>query len=275
MKIKSLKTQFIGAIAMVLVALIAMGSSTYAWFSMNTAVTAKGMEVKAKTSGGLAIAAYTNSEGTAVAPASTAFASSADAVYLNHAEIYPTSFSGSNWYKAEAENANNYSAKSGTYSTIDAADLGNYRLISKFQVKSMDTNTDGEGNGVDLFVTGISVSGNTNSTVLDQSLRVVVAIGGSYYYFAPLYTEVSGGNLYFYNGTARTAKAVDSAIFINDTTLTAGVKVINAALNTTATDVDVYVYYEGEDENCRSTNAVNIDTLTVQITFSTESGTTT
>ena len=52
---KSLKTQFIGAIAMVLVAAIAMGSSTYAWFAMNTRVIANGMNVKAVASGSLVI----------------------------------------------------------------------------------------------------------------------------------------------------------------------------------------------------------------------------
>ena len=57
MNMKSLKAQFIGAIAMVLVAAIAMGSSTYAWFSMNKEVTAKGMQVKASTSSSLVIAA--------------------------------------------------------------------------------------------------------------------------------------------------------------------------------------------------------------------------
>ena len=55
MKMKSLKAQFIGAIAMVLVAAIAMGSSTYAWFAMNTQVTATGMKVKAVAEGGIVI----------------------------------------------------------------------------------------------------------------------------------------------------------------------------------------------------------------------------
>ena len=55
MKLKSLKTQFIGAIAMVLVAAVAMGSSTYAWFTLNNRVTASNMQVKAKTAGSLVI----------------------------------------------------------------------------------------------------------------------------------------------------------------------------------------------------------------------------
>ncbi len=56
MNIKSLKTQFIGAIAMVLVAAIAMGSSTYAWFAMNNKVTVTGMEVKTSVGDNLLIA---------------------------------------------------------------------------------------------------------------------------------------------------------------------------------------------------------------------------
>lgn len=56
MNIKSLKTQFIGAIAMVLVAAIAMGSSTYAWFAINQKVTATGMVVKTNVSDNLLIA---------------------------------------------------------------------------------------------------------------------------------------------------------------------------------------------------------------------------
>lgn len=56
MKMKSLKAQFIGAIAMVLVAAIAMGSSTYAWFAANNRVTATGMQVNATTSQSLVIA---------------------------------------------------------------------------------------------------------------------------------------------------------------------------------------------------------------------------
>ena len=55
MKMKSLKAQFIGAIAMVLVAAIAMGSSTYAWFAMNTEVKAQNMRVTATAEGSLVI----------------------------------------------------------------------------------------------------------------------------------------------------------------------------------------------------------------------------
>ncbi|NLS85624.1 MAG: hypothetical protein GXZ14_08530 [Ruminococcaceae bacterium] len=55
MTTKSLRKQLMAAIAMVLVAAVALGSSTYAWFAANRIVTATDMKVTATTSGSLAI----------------------------------------------------------------------------------------------------------------------------------------------------------------------------------------------------------------------------
>ena len=48
MSVKSLKKQLFAAVAMVIVAAIAVSSSTFAWFAANTTVTAQGMSVSAK-----------------------------------------------------------------------------------------------------------------------------------------------------------------------------------------------------------------------------------
>lgn len=77
---KSLKAQFIGAIAMVLVAAIAMGSSTYAWFAMNTTVTATNMKVTATAEGSLVIT--TGSLPTAATSATTVDIDDASATAL-------------------------------------------------------------------------------------------------------------------------------------------------------------------------------------------------
>ena len=47
--------KLIPALAMLLIAAVMLGTSTYAWFSMNTQVTATGMTVKAATSKNLVI----------------------------------------------------------------------------------------------------------------------------------------------------------------------------------------------------------------------------
>lgn len=56
MNSKKLKTQLLAAVAMTLVAVIALGSSTFAWFAANTKVEATGMKVTAATTSNLLIA---------------------------------------------------------------------------------------------------------------------------------------------------------------------------------------------------------------------------
>ena len=53
--VKTLKKQLGAAIAMVLVAAVALGSSTYAWFVNNTKVTAEKVDVTAKAANNLLI----------------------------------------------------------------------------------------------------------------------------------------------------------------------------------------------------------------------------
>ncbi|MBR0062862.1 MAG: hypothetical protein IJP67_01700, partial [Oscillospiraceae bacterium] len=60
MSAKALRTQLLGAIAMVLVATLALGSSTFAWFSLNGTVTATGMHFSTQVKNNLFIA---NDEG--------------------------------------------------------------------------------------------------------------------------------------------------------------------------------------------------------------------
>ena len=55
MTVKTLRRQLAAAIAMTLVSTVALGSSTYAWFTMNKEVEAKGMQVKAQAEAGLLI----------------------------------------------------------------------------------------------------------------------------------------------------------------------------------------------------------------------------
>ena len=55
MTVKSLRKQLAAAIAMTLVATVALGSSTYAWFAINSKVTATGMNFTTKVSDNLFI----------------------------------------------------------------------------------------------------------------------------------------------------------------------------------------------------------------------------
>lgn len=273
------------AFAMLTVSAVSLSSATYAWFSMNTQVTATGMQVKAKAEGGIVIAAkgYTASstdnttitDAVYTAPADTIFSNTA-AITAAAAELYPTStVSGLNaWYHASSNAVNNYEAAAGTYETLGTkytletdgiaydstskAMKGQYFLLDQFQVKATDAAT------YSLYLSGITItksspSGTQGSEALNKALRIAIQTGSNTYFFAPNYTT---GTLYYYNGTSRTAWG-SGAIALG----TAPNTQISTSITSTPTDVKVYMYYEGEDENCKSINAINIDNLTVDLTF--------
>lgn len=265
-------------------------------FSMNTQVTATGMNVKAKAEGGIVIAAYTKTassttysndvnpgvktDASFTPPADTAFKSEAS-INNTASELYPTStLSGlSAWYHASSDAVDNYAAKAGTYEVLGTvyslatdgiaydkttfAEQGQYFLLNKFQVKATDAGT------YSLYLTGITVtktspSGTSGSAELNKALRIAIKVGGNTYFFAPNW---SSGTPSYYNGTSRTAWAVAAE---------AGKIALGSEPNATIstnitsapTDVEVYIYYEGEDEACKSINAINIDALKVDLTFS-------
>ncbi len=275
--------KIIPALAMLLISAVMMSTASFAWFSMNTNVTASGMSVKAKSDGGLAIASYTGTVGsTATAPVATAFSTSANAAddgnWLNGTgDLFPTSTADTTaWYSATAANVNAYNPE-GDYATVAENEGAKYYRLAKFQVKSLDEGTETAGSEADLYVTAISVTGGANSVNLNKALRVaIVNADNEAFFFAPVYSGTEPTVTDFrYVGLATDATdpsaiayTAGGLTFINCDSV-AAVQILDGKLNTTAQDVSVYVYYEGEDDNCYSLNAVDIDTLSVTVTFST------
>lgn len=254
--------KLIPALAMLLVAAALMGTSTYAWFSANQSVTASGMQVKAASTGGLAIASYTaNDNNDAIAPGVNAFKSAASAVWTNKTgDVQPTSADAGTWHTAVAKDVDNFAATSYTKST---ATTGLYQQ-TKWQIKSL-----AETGTVSVAVTGIKVetADDVSSANLNNAIRVALCVTNgnsvSWFYFAPMYTEGSytyinkDSSAVSYNTTGNNALNLG----------TAPGTVICTGLGTTPATIDAYVYYEGQDENCTSANAINIDTLKVTITY--------
>lgn len=282
---KTLK--LIPAIAMLLISAILVSTATFAWFSMNTTVTAKNMQVTAVSEGGIVIGAYTYSENQWVAPASTAFKNEVEAAFpgktgetLLTKQLVPTSTTKiAKWYHATSNDVDNYAAAS-AYTNIDfvADNSTSYYLYNKFQIKSLEDSGDQATIARNLYVSAVTVTGNTNSTILNNSLRVAVRVNGSTtYFFAPIYSSITDGSkLYQYGVTGdgttptRNAAAYDGGSLVIGAT--PNKQIATAIGTTTPTEIEIFVYYEGEDENCKSINAVNIDDLNVAVSFSTVGG---
>jgi len=101
MTVKKLRKQLAAAIAMTLVATVALGSSTYAWFAINSKVTATGMSFTTQVSDNLFIANSTHAKATTEAEADF----STSLVQTNSALLEPVSTAdGMNFFYADVTN---------------------------------------------------------------------------------------------------------------------------------------------------------------------------
>ena len=134
-----------------------------------------------------------------------------------------------------------------------------------------------------------SVTATLPSTVasgdLDKALRVGVMIGGKMYIYAPVYgAGATSAQYYAVTGITNNDANNDSVITSNEQTITNSAVVpfaTNAKTNTAltslpgmtadGTEVDVYIWFEGEDVNCMSNNiTASLDEITVDVTFALE-----
>lgn len=288
MNSKAIKRQLLAAIAMVLVAAIALGSSTYAWFANNAKVTATGMSVTAQVEGGIQIkvvsttgslgSGYTNDyattadakiDSTALLPASTAGSSAANSVIT------------SDWYYAKAALASASTAKADTYVTLGSssptgqwtfvngtasgngmlsygdsyagaknAPAGRYYLATSYNISNVSPEKAATNLKVDgVSVTGTSASGSEN---LDKSLRVAVVCGTNVVIYAPV-AYSSDFNMSVATSTTGTPGAAGTATMGTDNVATkAGTTTSNAIANTVGnegSDTLVNVYIWYEGED--------------------------
>lgn len=263
--------KLIPALCMLLVAACLMGTSTYAWFSANTTVTANGMSVKAASDGGLAIASYTGTVDAPAEPSDDKFASAADAVWKKGAAaISPASFTGTEWFTGKATDAGSYEGTG--FKAV--ADSTNYAQETKWQLKSLLDDSSSK-----VYVSAVTITAAGNSAALNESLRVCIKTADYTVFFAPVRTAAPENFTLQYVSAVATTGTADAEGFYpaadatkSDATLLFGQAnytgaIIFNALTTEAADVSVYVYYEGEDPACNSANATNIDTLSVSISY--------
>ena len=299
--IKGLKRQMAAAVAMVTVAAVALGSSTYAWFANNNRVSATGMSVQATAEGGIEIKAISGTQ--AITP-STAWATLADARMTAGTVLYPTSTNPqasngvltSDWYHASAQVATGFAADNGTYAKLQtvedtctftngvaagngvlayeedksgAVSAGAYYLATTYNIGYVGKAAK------DLKVESVEVTGNDKNAEFDKSLRVAVVSGSNVAIYAPGYTsetkytvctDTTGTPVTPAAGTLPTQTNVTA---LPGTTASAVIAQNVGSETNNPTVVNVYVWYEGEDSNHYTNNfSTNVDTLKVTVNFS-------
>jgi|GEM_PF-1436578 len=286
--------KLIPATVMLLVAAVLMSTASFAWFSMNTQVTATNMQVKAVAEDGLLIKNELDTDTASNWKVST------NASYGSLVDLAPTSTADvETWYHNKSDDQNDAKANqlSSTYENLSAdttkwkRDEGSgktgvyyidstntgvkdtnekaYVLLNKFYIKSSGNEIAlGSSNTYqDLYVNKVVVTGASDSAALDASLRVAVKIGSKLYIYAPVdgatTTYKAGGSD---SGTAAVVTTVPASGVVNSTTSTTSIPAVTATSGWV--EADVYIYFEGEDAGLKSANLkTTLDTLNVTVVF--------
>lgn len=256
MSAKSLRNQLLAAIAMVLVATIALGSSTYAWFAANNQVTATGMTVSAQAESGIVIKGASDGGFSTIGHAQT-----------EASTLKPTStIDLTNWYHAVSQNYDAEDSKQNANKYEDVTSTkADYVAQHDFIIRAAAA--DIPVTGVNLAVKEIKITppATPSSTYLNKAIRVGVKVGGAFYIYAPLADSTF----------TLTANYASNGTLPEKTTATESTDVLALTGNTIPANdsgliASVFIWFEGEDPNCKSSNiTATLDELGVTVVFTT------
>lgn len=270
MNSKAIKRQLLAAIAMVLVAAIALGSSTYAWFVASNTVTADGMKLQVQGESGIVIKSVENS--------ASVWAATASAGMNKGVALTATSTTNlSTWVHATSDVQDNAKAEQAfkDYTAVSEANLDSYRLLKSFYIRSATAN---EVENVKLAIDSVTVT-TTNDTAssqnLNRSVRVGVKVGNNFVIYAPLADDKSPANdtRFVLNAkyvTEGKPVSVDEYVKADPSRDVFTLTDNKVPATDTGLTAEIYMWFEGEDGNCMSKNiTATLDELNVTVVFKT------
>ena len=237
--VSALKKQLAAAIAMVLVAAVALGSSTFAWFVTNNKVTAQTTSIKAQSN-----AAFMSIEYKATAVGSTTIAET-DWTDQKIA-LFP----------AEVKNNSGTPQFVTAYGTSvsDGTKLGDYKEVGNAEKAVTDKYAVGEANNFNISSAGVNLS----DLVID---KIEVTTGDTKDLASAVRVLVVGSNNWQVWSAA--GKVLEN---------TADAPLVTTITRDQDTPISVYVYYDGNDSHIYTTNLTNLEgdgnVVGVTITFS-------
>ena len=251
------KRALLSSVAMLLVALVALGSATFAWFTANPNAKASGLAMHSSASTGLVIDTqydgntnYTHSE--------ILNKQSSDTT----ADELGTSSAGTSTYPASVPLNPASLTSAGTLKTTDAAGSGNYvgvvggavsAATAGYYQETIDCKTT---DGSEKALTSIKVTlKNPGSPTIKGAVRVAILDGSSTLGIWALGADATPTRLKDTDTTYPDTRE-SYTVTASGTAITTGLPTIPANGNKTLT---VIVYLDGEDDKCYSDNALTAD----------------
>lgn len=239
MDTKALKKQMGAAIAMVLVAAVALGSATFAWFVTNNKVDATTSTISAQSNAAFMYIREKTTDGQDSTTATSTVLSAVDdkALYPAHWALATESGTDKNYatagsfYTAFGTDANNGAMKGKSISvgTPDEAVDGQYAVKNTFRIGSKGSTLK------DLVVESASL-GTAGNTQFDKSLRVLVKYGDNWV----LCGYKDQGNPFTILGASSDNNLIASKVDGSD--------------EAKEVVVDMYIFYDGDEAEAIKTN---------------------
>ena len=262
------KRALISSVAMLLVAMIALGTATFAWFTKSTTATAKGLNVKTIEASELVISDFTKKWDTTV-----------NYEVVNKVLMPASTSNGTNWYSAAAADKLNF-ATTELFGGVDAPVFNNVASSSYGYADQLNVMNQGEAT-----VEGVTISWTMPTSNNANYLRValVPAKADGTILTATTATDVLGttaaetfqknvydadGDLYNAANGTKTIKVDDPDPdnegqkidkTVNDTAAITPKTTTTVTVGSLAKDeaafYNLYVWFEGQDKQCFDSNA--------------------
>ena len=254
MKTNSRKRLLVSSVAMLLVAMLALGTATYAWFTQDTTAFTKNLSVQTVKASELLLSNTTSdwtdqldyaTIGKILKPASTA--------------------DGVNWFQATAAAKTGYAADTSTIAEITSSNMGSFVFADQLNV------TNNGGADVENVKIKFSLAGEDEQTANAAYLRVALVevnkkgadatIKGDFK--AGVYSKYTDSAEAFTSTAGATSlvnsKAAGTSVEFNVGLLKAKgyTPTGDSDINTDTKYYNLYVWFEGQDIDCKDANAGN------------------
>ena len=268
--------KLIPAMCLLLVSAVLMGTSTFAWFTMNTTVTASGMKVNAVVPKSLVIS--TEEGGT--------YSAAVDLGLSTVQSLYPVSTDDTeNWYAPSTLLDNKIDPTTGA-ADLNTTDGTIFQTLTNWDGTGLlkeSTNVYAVNKTVyvksaveDQQVYGLYVSSLTVNTAeinasslynVSKALRIAVVTTGKTLFFAPTGYESECKPIASISTNGATANSTSLTIAAPGSEN--GVLVTNdqAISGETPMEINIFIWYEGQDKNANNTNALKVQDLDIIIEF--------
>lgn len=252
--VKALKKQLGAAVAMVCVAAVALGSSTYAWFVSNNSVDATISTISAQSNA--PFLKITSGTGTIIESTGTSYSygvggddAQADKA-LFPVQVTAWTADKITWQSAYASDKDAATENTETRFTVKDTDVDKYYLLEEFKIGT-DGTTEGTFKNLRVADNGVTLV-NTQSSDLDGALRLLI---------------VCGENAVILDGTGNVVTTATGAGTITGVKTSANATLADTIGKGEAKNVKVYAYYDGADDDVKTSNLSALKSIAATITF--------